>query len=173
MALLVLPALARRHLAGKDSRSNGVDAHLEPVVGNLKGQQLGEVVGGALGGVVGEVVLRRLGDAADGGDVDDGARVAVLVRRRGLEEGQEGGRREEELRDVGRVGVVPFLEGGILVVEEILRHFLSGLGFGGLGVHVDAGVVDQDAEAFLPWHSVRFYSFDNAEPEVPVIIWES
>ena len=149
LALLIVTALASRHLAGVDAGRNGVDAYLEPVVGHLEGEQLGEVVGGAFGGVVGKVVLCRLGDAGDGGDVDDGAGPAVRLFRRGLQEGEEGGRHEVELRDVGAVDVVPFLEGGLLVVEEVLGHFFGGLGFGGLGVDVDAGVVDEDVETLV------------------------
>ena len=160
MALLVRPALARRHLARIHARRDGIDAHLEPVVGDLEGQQLGEVVGRALGRVVGEVVLRRLGDAGDGRDVDDRARVAVLLLRRRLQEGQEGGRHEEELRDVGGIGVAPLLERGVFVVEEVARHFFCGLGFGALRVHVDAGVVDEDAEALFLGRDLVYQALD-------------
>ena len=94
-------------------------------------------------------MLRRLGDAGDGGDVDDRARPAVGEFGGGLEEGEEGGGHEVDLRDVGAVDVVPLPERCLLVVEEVLGHFCGGLGFSGLRVHVDAGVVDEDVKALV------------------------
>lgn len=109
-ALLILATLLRRHLGRKDAGGNRVDADLQAGLGDLRGEHLVEVDGGALAGVVREVALRDLDHAADGGDVDDGARVAVLVLGGLLQEGQERGGHEVGADDVGGVDVGPFLD---------------------------------------------------------------
>ena len=96
----------------------------------------------ALAGVIAEVMLSRLGETRDRSDIDDGTRVAVLKFTSFLEEREESGGHEEDLRDIGAVCRYPVVESGVLVVEQVLGHFLSGLGFGGLGGAADAGVVD-------------------------------
>lgn len=148
-ALLVLIALLGRHLAREDARGDGVDADLDTVVGDLRGEHAGEVVGGGLAGVVGVVVLGFEHDAGDGGDVDDGGGEARGQFARLLQQGQEGGGHEVELRDVGLVDVGPVVELGGFVVEEVLLEFLGGRVAALLGVGLDAGVVDEDGEAFL------------------------
>lgn len=51
--------------------------------------------------------------------------------------------------DVGAVDTGPVFKVALLDIKKVLLHLLSGLGFGGHGVTADAGVVDQDAQAFL------------------------
>jgi len=77
--LLLVVALACSHLAGENAGGNAVDADLEPVLRHLVGQHAGEVNCGGFAGIVRKMVLRRLDDAADGADVDDGAREVVVV----------------------------------------------------------------------------------------------
>ena len=87
-------------------------------------------------------MLACLDEAGNGGDVDDGARVAVLVLACFLQKREESGGHEEELGNVGPVRVGPVVEGGVFVVEEVLGHFFGGLGFGLLGCAVYAGIID-------------------------------
>lgn len=148
-ALLILIALLGRHLAREDSGGDGVDADLDARIRDLGGEHAGDMVGGALAGVVGEVVLGLEHDAGDGGDVDDAGGEAGGQLARFLQQGQEGGGHEVELRDVGLVDVGPVVELGGFVVEEVLLEILGGGVLALLGVGLDAGVVDEDAEALL------------------------
>jgi len=100
-------------------------------------------------GVVAEVVLRALDQPADAAGVDRGSGPPGVALCAGLQEGEEGGGHEEGAGDVGGVGVGPVREGGLFGVEEVLLHLLGGAGFCGDGGAVDAGVVDEDAEALL------------------------
>ena len=149
VALLRLVALPGRHLAREDARRDRVDAHLEPVACDLGREQLGQVDGGALAGVVGEVVLRGLGHAGDGGDVDHGAGPALVPLRRLLQQREEGSGQEEEGRHVSLVGRGPVLVGGVRVLEQVLGHVRGGRGVGFLRVGADACVVDENAKARL------------------------
>lgn len=150
LALLIILALPpSRHLAREHPRRDRIDAHLDPVVRHLRRQQLVQVDGGALAGVVVEVALGFGDEAGYGGDVDDAAREAFVVLRGFLEEGEEGGGHEEELGDVGFVGVDPVVEGGVLAVEEVGFEFRACGAFGGCLSRRDAGVVDQNAEALF------------------------
>lgn len=81
VALLVLVALAGRHLAGEGSRGDAVDADLEAGVGNLGSEHAVQVDGRRLAGVVAEMVLRALDLAADAANVDDGARPTLVPLR--------------------------------------------------------------------------------------------
>jgi len=75
------------------------------------------VNGGGFASVIAEVMLGSLYEARDGGDVDDGAREAVVTVCRGLEEMRQCSCHEGELGDVGAVGIAPIIESGVLVIE--------------------------------------------------------
>lgn len=75
------------------------------------------------------MVLHRLDLSRHGADVEHHARPAVRLLRGLLQEWQEAGGHEVDLRDVGAVDVVPVLECGVLIVEEVLLHLLGGGGF--------------------------------------------
>jgi len=103
LTLLVWSRLALGHLAREYTWGNAVDTDLEAVAGNLPTKHLGQVDDGSLGGVVCEMVLGGLDDTGDGADVDDAARVSVLVLRGGLEKRKESGGHEEALWDAGEM----------------------------------------------------------------------
>jgi len=50
---------------------------------------------------------------------------------------------------LGAVGVDPVSDVAVLIVEEVLLHFLGRLGLGREGVGRDTGIVDQDANALF------------------------
>ena len=161
LTLLILPTLPCRHLTREHARRDRVDPDLDPVVRrDLRREQLRQVDGRAFTRVVREVVLGGLDEAGDGGDVDDGARVAGVQVGCFAEEGEEGGGHEEELRDVGGVGGCPHLDGLVRVVEEVGGHLGGGGGFGCLAVEGDAGVVDEHVEGLLAGGDVRDEGLD-------------
>lgn len=148
-ALLVFVAISCSHLAREDSWRNGIDSDLDARIRNLRGQHTGDVVRSTLAGIVREMVLGLEHDTRDAGDVDDGARVAGYVLGGFRKQGQESSGHEVELWDVRLVDVGPVLELGGLVVEEVLLEVLGRGVASLLGVRLNAGVVDQDAEALL------------------------
>jgi hypothetical protein len=83
-------------------------------------------------------------------NVDDSARVAMLIFSGFLQEWQESSRHEVDLGDIGTVRGFPFLERSILWIEQVLPELLSRLTGGQLVAAGNAGIVDQDAETLLP-----------------------
>ena len=59
------------------------------------------------------------------------------------------------MSNISAVRVRPVFKCCVLVIEEILGHFLRCLSLDSLGVAADASIVDQDIKVFLP----RFYLF--------------
>ena len=160
LALHIIFALTSSHLAREHPRRNRVDPDLNPLVRDLGRKHLGQVDGSCFAGVVREVALGLEDNTGDGGDVDDGARVSLLVFRGALEERQEGTGHEVDLGDVGLVLGGPVVEFLAFGVEEVVTELLCVLACRrDLAGGVDAGVVDQDAEALL----ARFNFFGQAQ----------
>ncbi len=147
LTLLVVVALLRRHLAWEDAGSNAVYTDLEARFGHLGREHFVEMDLGGLGGVVGEVSLGDAHKTRDAGDVDDAARVPILVLRSLLQEGEEAGGHEVRADYVGGVDGRPLFDR--CRIEQILAQLLGRvgrrLGLGGC----NPSVVDQDAEALL------------------------
>src|SRR5580658_4567583 len=120
-------ALDKRRLNG--ARTDGVDAQGFGVVDS---QLAGHGDDGALAGAIGKALFDSH-EAGDGGDVDDGARMAVVVRVElaGKKQRQERARHQVNSADIDFEDAI-----------EVLR-------FGGLnGAYMsDAGVVDKNVEA--------------------------
>ncbi|KAI6771843.1 hypothetical protein HG531_009468 [Fusarium graminearum] len=144
-ALLGLVATVGSHLRREDARSDAVDSDLELVADNLRGEHAGEVNSGTLGSVVGKVVLRLLDQTTDGADVYDGRAPALVLLTALLKKRQEGGGGKVHSSNICVVCLVPVLKGGILIVEKVLLHFLSGVGLNLERGARDTGVVDEDA----------------------------
>ena len=125
---------------GEVARADDVDPDAQVSSRKLRRELVRERDGGCLGGVVVELApLRRLGDAAHGGQVNDVSRLREAADRLGGgQEGQEG-KRGEVVR--GRVDLVR-LEPGLdaLVIEHLGRE-----GLGRLLDGVDVGAAGRDA----------------------------
>lgn len=107
------------------------------------------MIGGAFASVVRKVVLRFEHNAGDRGDVDDSSGEARNRVTGFLEQGQEGGGHEVELRHICVVDAGPIVELGGLIVEKILLEVFSGRIATLLGTGLDTGIVDQDGEALF------------------------
>ena len=103
--LVIIPALLGGHLRREHTGCDGVNPNLDPVLRNLRREQLVEVYRSAFAGVVCKVALRNLDVTGDGGDVDDGTGVAGVCLGGLLEQRQEGCGHEEGADDVGLVDV--------------------------------------------------------------------
>ena len=132
-----------RHGRVDETRMHRV--HADPVRRVLDRGGLGEDAHGALRGVIGRVRMRA-DDAADRGDVDDGAAACALHRR-------DGGLGAEE--DAGRVD----LHDLVPLLERLIGQPRSG-GDAGLDVQLriaagDAGDVAQDVDAAVALLGLR------------------
>ena len=161
LALLIRTTLAaRRHLGRKHSRRDTIDSDLEAGLPDLGREKLRQVDRGPLGSIVSEVVLGPLHEARDGGDVKNGARIAVLVFCRLLQQRQERSAQEVDLADVGPVHLLPHFEGLVFGVEDVLLDFFGRCSLGLVGRTCDAGVIDEHAETFLLLFELRDETLD-------------